>query len=255
MNYRNTLIIGVFGEVPYAEAEGDVNIPFCRSNADLSACLYNPYINPYIPADQKNDLSVSFNKFESEVITEVRALDKNIPLLSVLLTGRPVPIRDIYEESTAVIAAWLPGTSGGKGVMDAITGEYVVRKGGSSSQKNSLSVDWPRTQVPVLLLSLNSIISPSMVRMARSPRCLTSSSQRGTASPQRATPCSNNDLYPVSIMISIAVSAMISIAVSSMNSSMNIVTAIISINHSSLRVLGSSSAKKVLVKTSTRLLM
>ena len=30
MTARNTLIIGVFGEVPYAESEGDVNIPYCK---------------------------------------------------------------------------------------------------------------------------------------------------------------------------------------------------------------------------------
>ena len=48
-------------------------------------------------------------------------------MLSILLTGRPVPISEIYEQSTAVIAAWLPGTSGGQGIMDAVTGSYIFR--------------------------------------------------------------------------------------------------------------------------------
>lgn len=30
MNSKNTIIIGAFGEVPYAETEGDVNIPYCK---------------------------------------------------------------------------------------------------------------------------------------------------------------------------------------------------------------------------------
>ena len=30
MNARNTLIIGAFGEFPYAETAGDVNIPYCK---------------------------------------------------------------------------------------------------------------------------------------------------------------------------------------------------------------------------------
>lgn len=30
MNSRNTLIVGVVGEVPYAESAGDVNIPYCQ---------------------------------------------------------------------------------------------------------------------------------------------------------------------------------------------------------------------------------
>jgi hypothetical protein len=41
----------------------------------------------------------------------------------------------------------LPGTSGGNGVVDLITGAYVARAGGSSNRRNSLSVDWPRTMV------------------------------------------------------------------------------------------------------------
>lgn len=29
-NSRNTLILGAFGEFPYAETVGDVNIPYCK---------------------------------------------------------------------------------------------------------------------------------------------------------------------------------------------------------------------------------
>ena len=61
-----------------------------------------------------------------------------------MLTGRPVPIGNLYEQSSAVIAAWLPGTSGGQGIVDLISGAYVARPGGSTNRKNSLSVDWPR---------------------------------------------------------------------------------------------------------------
>lgn len=108
-------------------------------------CLYNPILNPYVPAEQAKDLTIDFSKFESEIITEVRAADKTIPLVSVLLAGRPVPIANLYEQSSAVIAAWLPGTSGGHGIVDLISGAYVARAGGSSNRKNSLSVDWPRS--------------------------------------------------------------------------------------------------------------
>ncbi len=100
-----------------------------------------------MPAEQAKDMSVDFSKFEGEIITEVRASDKTIPLVSVLFTGRPVPIGNLYEQSSAVIAAWLPGTSGGQGVVDLISGAYAARPGGSSNRKNSLSVDWPRNMV------------------------------------------------------------------------------------------------------------
>ena len=51
------------------------------------------------------------------------------------------------EQSSAVISAWLPGTSGGKGVMDAITGDYIMRPNGQSDNVNTLSMDWPKTMV------------------------------------------------------------------------------------------------------------
>ncbi len=63
MTAKNTLIIGVFGEVPYAESEGDVNIPYCRITDLNPFCLYTPILNPYVPAEQHKDLSVDFSKF------------------------------------------------------------------------------------------------------------------------------------------------------------------------------------------------
>ena len=32
-------------------------------------------------------------------------------------------------------------------MIDAITGDYVVRAGGVTNKKNSLSMDWPRSMV------------------------------------------------------------------------------------------------------------
>jgi beta-glucosidase len=47
------------------------------------------------------------------VITNIREQDKNIPLLTVILAGRPMIIENLLNESSAVLDAWLPGTSGG----------------------------------------------------------------------------------------------------------------------------------------------
>ena len=94
---------------------------------------------------QPKDLTLSFSKFEKEVIDTVRSHDKSIPLVSVLLTGRPLPIPTIYSESSAVLAAWLPGTSGGQGIIDGITGDYILKAGGSSDRTNTLSMDWPKS--------------------------------------------------------------------------------------------------------------
>lgn len=51
-------------------------------------------------------------------------------------------INDLLNNSSAVIAAWLPGTSGGQGIVDAIVGDYVIRPK-SSNTRNTLSMDWP----------------------------------------------------------------------------------------------------------------
>lgn len=61
-------------------------------------------------------------------------------------------IDDIMEPSSAFIAAWWPGTSGGQGIINAITGDYLMRSNGTSSRTNTLSVDWPRSMVHFLLI-------------------------------------------------------------------------------------------------------
>jgi beta-glucosidase len=95
-------------------------------------------------------LKIDFAKFDNEVLTTLRENDKNIPLVSVLFSGRPMLIDNIYSNSNAVIAAWLPGTSGGQGIIDALTGDYVIRPS-SSNLKNSLSMDWPKDMVQLML--------------------------------------------------------------------------------------------------------
>lgn len=60
-------------------------------------------------------------------------------------------IDKILESSSAVLHAFLPGTSGGQGIVDAITGKYVIRPNGQTDKINSLSFDWPRDSVLFLL--------------------------------------------------------------------------------------------------------
>lgn len=93
------------------------------------------------------------SKFEEEVYTEVKAADKAIPMVSVLFSGRPRLVNSLMEKSNALIAAWLPGTSGGQGVINAITGDYIIRKNGQEDISNTLSMDWPKTMVLISIIS------------------------------------------------------------------------------------------------------
>lgn len=64
--------------------------------------------------------------------------------MTVMFSGRTLLVDDILDKSNAFIDAFLPGTSGGQGVVDAITGKYVVRPNGNSD-RNTLGFDWPKS--------------------------------------------------------------------------------------------------------------
>jgi len=65
-----------------------------------------------------------------------------IPLVVVLLSGRPVILGDVLDEADALLAAWLPGSEG-QGVADVLFGDY--------RPSGKLSRTWPRSasQLPI----------------------------------------------------------------------------------------------------------
>jgi len=93
--------IAIIGEQPYAEFQGD------RADLTLAA----------------EDVAV-VNRLKSS----------GVPVIVVLVSGRPLPIGAILEKADAVVAAWLPGTEGG-GVADVLFGEY--------KPTGRLSFTWP----------------------------------------------------------------------------------------------------------------
>lgn len=82
--------IAVIGETPYAETDGD------RTSLNLD----------------EQDLATLAN---------IRAADPNIPLIVVLVSGRPMTIASQVEDWDGLVAAWLPGTEGA-GVADVLFG-------------------------------------------------------------------------------------------------------------------------------------
>lgn len=92
-------IILVLGEDPYAETAGD------RSISNLTVSI----------EDKVLMMSVE------ESLAQAR--DQGIPVILVLLTGRPVTIAEYVDQFDAIVAAWLPGTEG-DGVADVLLGEY-----------------------------------------------------------------------------------------------------------------------------------
>ncbi|MCX5633780.1 MAG: glycoside hydrolase family 3 C-terminal domain-containing protein [Phycisphaerae bacterium] len=93
----------VIGEVPYAEGKGDVVEPILAQ----------------------------------EDIEAVNNMKKaGIPVVVILISGRPLIINDVLERADAFIAAWLPGTEG-QGVADVLFGDY--------RPTGKLSFSWPRS--------------------------------------------------------------------------------------------------------------
>jgi beta-glucosidase len=102
-------VVVVVGELPYAEGTGDNN-NLVLSSADRNA------------------------------IANARKSGK--PVVTILLTGRPIIIEDWLPLTDALLVAWLPGTEG-SGVADVLYGDY--------KPTGKLPHSWPRSmqQIPI----------------------------------------------------------------------------------------------------------
>ncbi len=86
------MVIYVFGEKPYAEFKGDMS-----------------------------DLVFEFD--DGQALADLAALKKrNLPVVSVFLTGRPLWVNGHINRSDAFVVGWLPGTQGG-GIADVLAGD------------------------------------------------------------------------------------------------------------------------------------
>ena len=99
----------VIGETPYAEMEGDRE-------------------------------SLALDKEDLDAINRIRKV--GVPVVVIIVSGRPLIISDELDKWAGLIAAWLPGSEG-KGVTDVIFGDY--------NPTGRLSVSWPRSmeQIPI----------------------------------------------------------------------------------------------------------
>ena len=80
---------------------------------------------------------------EAEQVAVVRRMkEAGIPVVVVLVSGRPLIANEVLDLADAFVAAWLPGTEGA-GVADVLFGDHPPT--------GRLSFTWPRTmdQVPL----------------------------------------------------------------------------------------------------------
>jgi len=103
-------VVAVLAESPYAEGAGDVG-----------------------PSGTLRHTS----RYPQELAMLQRVAGKGRPVITLLLSGRPLWTNDVMNLSDSFVAAWLPGTEG-KGVAD------VLFKGGKSFT-GTLPFAWPQT--------------------------------------------------------------------------------------------------------------
>ncbi|HKE23858.1 MAG TPA: glycoside hydrolase family 3 protein [Bryobacteraceae bacterium] len=97
----------VIGETPYAEMKGD--------RADLALAA--------------EDLAA---------VTNMKAA--GIPVVALVVSGRPLVLGDVADQVDGLIAAWLPGTEG-EGVADVLFGDY--------KPTGKLPFTWPKSMAQV----------------------------------------------------------------------------------------------------------
>jgi len=105
----------VIGELPYAEMKGDILAPASLAESGR------------FPEDR-------------QVLERVAGHGK--PVITVLVSGRPLYANDLMNLSDAFVAAWLPGTEG-KGVADVLFRD--ARGAIAYDFHGTLAFRWPRT--------------------------------------------------------------------------------------------------------------
>lgn len=96
---ENDAVIAVFGEGPYVESGGDRTIDDLKMSA----------------ADVQMLESLKQSLEEQG--------KQNIPVVAIIIAGRPIDIAEYLDDFDAVIMAWLPGTEG-EGIADVLFGDY-----------------------------------------------------------------------------------------------------------------------------------
>lgn len=123
------IIVYVIGEKPYAEWYGDYR------GSNFEGQIYRSY-------DWNN--GPTFNSVEDlgyiSKLSEYHSAGKKV--VTVFISGRPLPVSSLIEASDAFVAAWLPGSEGA-GVGDVLFGDYAPT--------GKLPHSWPSSasQIPI----------------------------------------------------------------------------------------------------------
>jgi beta-glucosidase len=128
---QHDVAIVVIGEKPYAEGMGDIRdgddvVVQTGSQINGKLKVLEPYGDTLVLAD-----------LHPEDLQTIRTITaRGIPVVTVMISGRPLVTNEELAASNAFVAAWLPGSEGA-GVADVLFGDYPVT--------GKLSFSWPRS--------------------------------------------------------------------------------------------------------------
>jgi beta-glucosidase len=116
------------------------NITYSRDGSDAAGADVGVVVMGETPyAEMKGDRpDLSLAREDVEAVDRMKGA--GIPVVLVVVSGRPLILGDTLTKADAVIAAWLPGTEGG-GVADVLFGDY--------KPTGKLSLTWPRTMAQI----------------------------------------------------------------------------------------------------------
>ena len=122
------IAVVVIGETPYAEGMGDLRTEAAAargSRIELKTANMEPYGD-----------SLELAELHPEDLETIRTVAaEGIPVVAVLISGRPLVVNLELEAASAFVAAWLPGSEGA-GVADVLFGDHEFQ--------GRLSFSWPR---------------------------------------------------------------------------------------------------------------
>ncbi|NND01044.1 MAG: glycoside hydrolase family 3 protein, partial [Gammaproteobacteria bacterium] len=115
---QHDVAIVVIGELPYAEGPGDIrsgNDVIVEAGSQISGLL--TVLEPY-------SHTLELAKSHPEDLQTIRNITScGIPVIAILISGRPLVVNQELAEVAGFIAAWLPGSEG-QGVADVLFGDY-----------------------------------------------------------------------------------------------------------------------------------